>query len=145
MRVGEAEAGVAKGAFGQGCGENSRAQVVVVVNLGGCLARVKPQDAARVLDETVFEPIGAARDRISCAWQSKPSPMWARWPGEQRRAGPHPYWVGSPPRIATKLESSPRWKKMRPRSEPSSSSTAQPRPLAGSHSSLPSQENSTPG
>jgi hypothetical protein len=34
---------------------------------------------------------------------------------------------------------------MRTRSEPSFSSTAQPRPLTGSHSSLPSQENSTPG
>ena len=32
------QVGEAKGAFGQGCGENSRAQVVVVVNLDGCLA-----------------------------------------------------------------------------------------------------------
>src|SRR6266511_3573985 len=34
---------------------------------------------------------------------------------------------------------------MCPRNDPSSSSTAHPRPLAGSHSSLPSQVNSTHG
>ena len=38
---------------------------------------------------------------------------------------PHSYRVGSPPRTAMNPESSPRWKKMRPRSDPSSSSTAQ--------------------
>jgi hypothetical protein len=54
-RVGEAEAGVAGGAFGQGRCENSGAQVVVVVDLGGGLARVGPQDAPRVLDEASFE------------------------------------------------------------------------------------------
>ncbi len=37
-RVGEAEAGIAGGAFGEGCGENSGTQVVVVAYLGGCLA-----------------------------------------------------------------------------------------------------------
>ena len=36
-----ADAGPAGGGvFGQGCGKNSRAQVVVVVNLGGCLDRL---------------------------------------------------------------------------------------------------------
>ncbi len=45
---------------------------------------------------------------------------------------------------ARKAESSPRWMKIRP-SISSPSRTAQPRPCAGSISSLPSQENSMAG
>lgn len=44
---------------------------------------------------------------------------------------------------ALKPESSPLWMKIRPFKEPSFRSFAQPRPLAESHSSLPSQVNST--
>src|SRR5215470_1838191 len=143
----------------------SRVSVVAV-------PRVRPQDAAHVLDETPFErdrrgeeegvrcravealadvgpgghgelrwaatgPLPAGRPRpISRSTESADPPDISVIAAPSAPA-PHPYWVGSPPRIAVKLESSPRWKKMRPRSEPSSSSTAQPRPLAGSHSSLP--------
>src|SRR5712691_12469847 len=53
--VGEAEAGVAGGAFGQGSGEYAGGGVVVIVDLGGGLARVGAQDPAGVLDEAAFE------------------------------------------------------------------------------------------
>ncbi len=49
-RVGESEAGVAGCAFGERGGEHRRVLVVVVVDLGGGLAGVGPQDAACVLD-----------------------------------------------------------------------------------------------
>src|SRR5712692_67761 len=53
--VGEAEAGVAGGAFGQGSGEYAGGGVVVVVDLGGGLARVGAQDPSGVLDEASLE------------------------------------------------------------------------------------------
>src|ERR1019366_2330969 len=54
-RVGEAEAGIAGGAFGQGGSEHAGGGVVVVVDLGGGLAWAGSQDAPGVLDETSFE------------------------------------------------------------------------------------------
>jgi len=72
-REGEAEADVAGGAFGEGCGENSRVQVVVVVNLGGCLARMGAQDATRVLDETALECDRRGEEQGVQGWASKVS------------------------------------------------------------------------
>src|ERR1035441_2862120 len=54
-RVGEAEAGIAGGAFGQGGSEHAGGGVVVVVDLGGGLAWAGSQDAPGVLDEASFE------------------------------------------------------------------------------------------
>jgi hypothetical protein len=48
--IGEAEAGVAGCAFGERCGEYRGVPVVVVVDLGGGLARIGAQDPAGVLD-----------------------------------------------------------------------------------------------
>src|SRR5215467_11319095 len=53
--VGEAEAGVAGGAFSQGRGEDRGPYVVVVVDFGGVLAGIGAQDPAGVLDEPSFE------------------------------------------------------------------------------------------
>ena len=65
--------------------------------------------------------------------------------GPPVRRGHSPPLPGRPGRVALKPESSPRWMKMWPRREPSSSRTTQPRPLAGVSSSKPSQLNSAPG
>src|SRR5215475_14118953 len=56
--VGEAEAGVAGGALGEGRGKDRGLYIVVVVDFDGVLAA-----------------IGAARNRVSRTGQSKPSPM----------------------------------------------------------------------
>ena len=53
--VGEAEAGIAGGALGQGSGEHAGGGVVVVVDLSGGLARVGAQDPPGILDEASFE------------------------------------------------------------------------------------------
>ena len=45
-RIGETEAGVSGGAFGERCGEDAGAHVVVVVDLGGGLAGVSAEDPA---------------------------------------------------------------------------------------------------
>lgn len=67
-----ADAGPAGGGvFGQGCGKNSRAQVVVVVNLGGCLARMGRKMRPAYWTRRPLNAIGAARNRVSRAGQSK--------------------------------------------------------------------------
>ena len=56
--VGEAEAGVAGGAFGEGGGEDRGVGVVVVVDLGGGLAGVGAENTSDVLDEASLEGEG---------------------------------------------------------------------------------------
>ena len=58
--IGEAEAGVARSALGQGRAEDAGQDVVVVVHLGGGLAGVGPQDPSGVLDEPPLKAIGAS-------------------------------------------------------------------------------------
>src|ERR1035437_3910153 len=53
--VGEAETGVAGRTFGERGSEHSGGDVVIVVDLGGVLARVCSQDATGVLDQSSFE------------------------------------------------------------------------------------------
>lgn len=53
--VRKAEAGVAGCAFGERRGEHGCVLVVVVVDLGRCLARVYAQDPSGVLDEPALE------------------------------------------------------------------------------------------
>jgi hypothetical protein len=53
--VGEAEAGVAGGAFDECGGQDAGLLVVVVVDFGGGLAVTEAQDPAGVLDEAAFE------------------------------------------------------------------------------------------
>ena len=53
--VGESEAGVSGGAFGQRCGEHAGGGVVVVVDFGGGFAGVGAQDPPGVLDQASFE------------------------------------------------------------------------------------------
>jgi len=53
--VGESEAGVSGGAFGEGCGENAGGGVVVVVDFGGGFAGVGAQDPPGVRDQAPFE------------------------------------------------------------------------------------------
>jgi len=60
-----------RGAFGQRCGENSRPQVVVVVNPGGCLARLGRKLRPAYWTRRPLNAIGAARNRVSRAGQSK--------------------------------------------------------------------------
>jgi hypothetical protein len=54
--VGEAEAGVTGGAAGQGRGEDTGRRVVIVVDLGGVLAREGTQDPSCVLDQASLPP-----------------------------------------------------------------------------------------
>ena len=72
--IGEAEAGVPGGAFGQGRGQHPGDDVVVVMNLDDLLAGVGPQVPPDVLDQTPPEGDGAARNTESSAAQSNPSP-----------------------------------------------------------------------
>jgi hypothetical protein len=53
--VGKAQTGVARRAFGQRGGEDAGGYVVVVVNLGGGLARKRSEDAAGVLHQSALE------------------------------------------------------------------------------------------
>ncbi len=91
--VGEAEAGVAGGAFGEGRGEHAGGGgggggVAIVVDLGGCLARIRAQDAPGVLDQGPLNATGAARNRVSSTGQSKPSAdIRPGGHGEHRSAG----------------------------------------------------------
>src|SRR5216683_5329934 len=66
-RVGEAEAGVAGGAFGPRCGEHTGQLVVVVVDLGSGLAVIWAEDAADVLDQAAL--VGdrsGEEERVQC-------------------------------------------------------------------------------
>jgi hypothetical protein len=75
-RIRESEAGVPGGSFGQRRGEHTGKDVVVVVDLGGGLAGVGPQDSPGVLDDASLEGDRATRNRVSRAGQSKPSPTY---------------------------------------------------------------------
>jgi len=61
--VGEAEAGVAGCAFGEGGGEDRGVGVVVVVDLGGGLAGVGAENASDVLDEASLEGDGGGEEQ----------------------------------------------------------------------------------
>jgi len=71
--VGEYEARVSMGMFGQGCGEHGGGGVVLIVDFGGGFSWIRPLDPPGVLDEASFEGDGVARNRASRAGQSNPS------------------------------------------------------------------------
>jgi hypothetical protein len=59
----------------RGCGEQAGGDAVVVVDLGGGLAGKGPQNSTGILTRCPLKEVGAARNRVSRAGQSKPSPM----------------------------------------------------------------------
>jgi hypothetical protein len=65
--VGEAEAGVAGCALGEGGGEDAGEFVVVVADFGGGFAVMGPQDAPGVLDEASFLGDGCGEEQgVQC-------------------------------------------------------------------------------
>src|ERR1035437_8904070 len=99
--VGEAQTGGSRRAFGEGRSEHAGGDVVVVMDLGGALARVGSQDATRVLDQSAFEGDWRRQKKGVEAGAVEPPPdvrtsphdqeRWATGEGLQslQRGGPH--------------------------------------------------------
>jgi hypothetical protein len=90
--VGESEAGVAGCAAGQGRCEDAGRDIVVVVDLGGVLARVGPQDPPGLLHEAALEGDGCGEEEgIQRRTVEALADVGPRRDDEQRRA----VWRGS--------------------------------------------------